>query len=76
MDTEVNPASIPFNLSTVLKLNVGGKEFMTSLGTLMSDQNSMLAKMFSSDAVANEGFQQLKTKMVPFSLTAVQNTLA
>ena len=53
MDTELNPNSIPFNLSTVIKLNVGGKEFMTSLGTLMSDQNSMLAKMFSSDAVAN-----------------------
>ena len=50
MDTELNPNSIPFNLSTVIKLNVGGKEFMTSLGTLMSDQNSMLAKMFSSDA--------------------------
>ena len=35
---------------SVLKLNVGGKEFMTTLGTLRSDQNSMLAKMFHSDA--------------------------
>ena len=39
---------------SVLKLNVGGKEFMTTLGTLRSDQNSMLAKMFSSEA--NESF--------------------
>ena len=43
MDTESNPNS-------VIKLNVGGKEFMTTLGTLMSDENSMLAKMFSSHA--------------------------
>ena len=43
MDTCVNP-------NTVLKLNVGGKEFMTTQGTLSSDQNSMLARMFSTDA--------------------------
>ena len=36
--------------NSMLKLNVGGKEFMTTLETLRSDQNSMLAKMFSSDA--------------------------
>ena len=38
------------NSNSVLKLNVGGKEFMTTLGTLSSDQNSMLARMFSTDA--------------------------
>ena len=43
METCVNPNS-------VLKLNVGGKEFMTTQGTLSSDQNSMLARMFSTDA--------------------------
>ena len=43
MDTESNPNS-------VIKLNVGGKEFMTTLGTLRSDRNSMLAKMFSNGA--------------------------
>ena len=36
--------------NSMVKLNVGGKELMTTLGTLRSDQNSMLAKMFSSDA--------------------------
>ena len=36
--------------NSMIKLNVGGKEFMTTLGTLRSDQNSMLTKMFSSDA--------------------------
>ena len=40
MDSEINPNS-------VVKLNVGGTMFMTTQGTLLSDQNSMLAKMFS-----------------------------
>ena len=34
----------------IVELNVGGKAFMTTLGTLRSDQNSMLAKMFPSEA--------------------------
>ena len=38
------------NPNSMLKLNIGGKEFMTTLGTLRSDRNSMLAKMFSDDA--------------------------
>ena len=38
------------NPNSVLKLNVGGKEFMTTQSTLLSDQNSMLAKMFSPDS--------------------------
>ena len=42
MDTGLNPNS-------VLKLNVGGKQFVTTQGTLSSDQNSMLARMFSTD---------------------------
>ena len=42
MDTGINPNS-------VLKLNVGGKQFVTTQGTLLSDQNSMLARMFSTD---------------------------
>ena len=37
------------NLNSVLKLNVGGKQFVTTQGTLLSDQNSMLARMFSTD---------------------------
>ena len=41
-NTGVNPNS-------VVKLNVGGTMFMTTQGTLLSDQNSMLAKMFSSE---------------------------
>ena len=42
MNTEVNPNS-------VVKLNVGGMMFMATQGTLLSDQNSMLAKMFSPE---------------------------
>ena len=42
MDTEIDPNS-------VVKLNVGGTMFMTTQGTLLSDQNSMLAKMFSPE---------------------------
>ena len=38
MDPGINPNS-------VVKLNVGG----TTQGTLLSDQNSMLAKMFSTE---------------------------
>ena len=37
------------NPNSVVKLNVGGTMFMTTQGTLLSDQNSMLAKMFSSE---------------------------
>lgn len=42
MDPGINPNS-------VVKLNVGGKNFQTTQGTLLSDQNSMLAKMFSTE---------------------------
>ena len=42
MNTDINPNS-------VVKLNVGGTMFMTTQGTLLSDQNSMLAKMFSTE---------------------------
>ena len=42
MNTKMNPNS-------VVKLNIGGTTFMTTHGTLLSDQNSMLAKMFSTE---------------------------
>ena len=42
MNTGMNPNS-------VVKLDVGGTMFKTTHGTLLSDQNSMLAKMFSPD---------------------------
>ena len=35
-------------IPSILKLNVGGKRFTTSLQTLATDPNSMLAAMFSS----------------------------
>ena len=42
MDPGINPNS-------VVKLNVGGTIFQTTQGTLLSDQNSMSAKMFSTE---------------------------
>ena len=36
------------NPNSVVKLDVGGTMFKTTQGTLLSDQNSMLAKMFST----------------------------
>ena len=42
MDSEKNPNS-------VIKLDVAGTIFKTTQGTLLSDQNSMLAKMFSTE---------------------------
>jgi len=37
------------NVNEIITICVGGKDFKTTRGTLMSDQNSMLAKMFDSD---------------------------
>ena len=37
------------NPNSLVKLNVGGTIFMTTQGTLLADQNSMLAKMFSPE---------------------------
>ena len=37
------------SVNDIIKICVGGQEFKTTRGTLMSDQNSMLAKMFESD---------------------------
>jgi hypothetical protein len=59
MDPGINPNS-------VVKLNVGG----TTQGTLLSDQNSMLAKMFST-----ETFQPFKMTAELISLTDAQNIL-
>ena len=42
MNTKMNPNS-------VVKLDVGGTMFKTTHGTLLSDQDSMLAKMFSTE---------------------------
>ena len=42
MNTRMNPNS-------VVKLDVGGTMFKTTHGTLLSDQDSMLAKMFSTE---------------------------
>ena len=37
------------NPNSVVKLDVGGTMFKTTQATLLSDQNSMLAKMFSTE---------------------------
>ena len=37
------------SVNEIIKICVGGRDFKTTWGTLMSDQNSMLAKMFDSD---------------------------
>ena len=36
-------------LNDIIKLCVGGREFKTTLSTLIADQNSMLAKIFLSN---------------------------
>jgi len=61
------------NPNSVLKLNVGGKEFMTTQSTLLSDQNSMLAKMFSPDS--NGRIPATQDDRGLFSLTAAQYIL-
>ena len=48
-EKSVNMDSTGVNPNSVVKLNVGGTIFMTTQGTLLSDQNSMLAKMFSTE---------------------------
>ena len=40
------------SVNDIIKICVGGQDFKTTRGTLMSDQNSMLAKMFESDLLA------------------------
>ena len=37
------------SVNEIIKICVGGKDFKTTRGTLMSDQNSMLAKMLEGD---------------------------
>ena len=37
------------SVNEIIKICVGGQDFKTTRATLMSDQNSMLAKMFESD---------------------------
>ena len=37
------------SVNEIIKICVGGQDFKTTWGTLMSDPNSMLAKMFESD---------------------------
>jgi hypothetical protein len=39
------------SVNEIIKICVGGQDFKTTRGTLMSDQNSMLAKMFESDVL-------------------------
>ena len=39
------------SVNEIIKICVGGQDFKTTLGTLMSDQNSMLAKMLETESV-------------------------
>lgn len=50
-----NSESASSNLSNErwIKLNVGGKTFLTSTSTLLKNENSMLARMFSPDIKMN-----------------------
>ena len=38
-------------LNEIIKICVGGQDFKTTRATLMSDQNSMLAKMLETESV-------------------------
>ncbi len=38
------------SVNEIIKICVGGQDFKTTRATLMSDQNSMLAKMFESES--------------------------
>ena len=47
MSTDQAPNSPPpVSLNSVVTLNVGGTQFVTTRQTLLSDPSSMLAKMF------------------------------
>ena len=45
----------PLSLNSVVTLNVGGTQFVTTRQTLLSDPTSMLAKMFDPESSLQPG---------------------
>ena len=45
----------PLSLNSVVTLNVGGTQFVTTRQTLLSDPDSMLAKMFDPESPLQPG---------------------
>ena len=64
------------SVNEIIKICVGGQDFKTTLGTLMSDRNSMLAKMFESDLLGRVA-TALQEILIPVRISSigVQNTL-
>ena len=64
------------SVNDIIKICVGGQDFKTTRGTLMSDQNSMLAKMFESDLLGRvAAARDPDTALVRISSIEVRNTL-
>ena len=47
--------ALPLSLNSVVTLNVGGTKFVTTRQTLLSDPDSMLAKMFDPESPLQPG---------------------
>ena len=45
----------PLSVNSVVSLNVGGTKFVTTRQTLLSDPDSMLAKMFDPESPLQPG---------------------
>ena len=56
----------PVSLNSLVTLNVGGTQFVTTRQTLLSDPDSMLAKMFDPESSMQPGeTTNLSTYYVP-----------
>ena len=57
--------ALPLSLNSVVTLNVGGTQFVTTRQTLLSDPDSMLAKMFDPESPLQPGETSKSRYYVP-----------